>query len=491
MSLSRFLSLILSLLIIMMWVTFLLIDDFPYYDVLSLLLVTAECFVLIAMMVSLSGRKNLGLVFMFVAFNIMFFILRFYSLFFEPGKIVNNPQLPTVDQMNITLLYLVLGSLASWMGFWAGLKEKQTGPMYEQNEKPHVDYSPVATTLLLMFFSALYVFAFFTRGHGRYGFEESQGVLYNFAVSFIDLNVMTAVFIALVMEMWRHVDIRMRLLFLVALPFPVLHRLFIASKASIVDTVLLWMVYVFARRGNPRVNIPVALLLGIPGFILALLTFYAGAVIRPLIVGELTYVNLSDILWALTANQLHFGDMVMALLSRFEGLDSLLPVVAEKGQNAHLYVNMLNEVKSLLNTLLPGKIFPVPNMGNLYPVVYLNYEYHWFLERAFVTTSMWTYLGIFYVHFGFLGGLVALGFATYFYSRVYERFNRFKPETALLLKMWLVYDYYWFLTAFGLDYVVQKAVFTLGAGAFFISVVRYLERSGKGRRSALGITSTT
>ncbi len=482
MSFSRLLIMGLWCFITILWGTFVICEESPLISFTAVILTTVLALQLIMFLILIKDN-GLAIMNLFTVIMIMYFLCRFWSLIIFPESIWFKDALSPIQKDDITYatLYLNLITFSVCLGFWLGSRlyvpgyKKLTQPVANFTKKFNLNI----VALLLLFTVGLNMYDFIVLGFGRYGSKFIEASILRRAFSFLfQWDVILIILIVLSCETWVCITRKKKMMVFMTIALFSVSYMLRGAKSSIYYPLFFWFLYWLAKRNDFKINVKKLFIFGPPLIVLLFMSFYIGRIYRTLAFTYKKSSSLSIVQTYSEARELarvkYMTDVgkiktIPVLFARFHGVDTLALVVNDKGVDLPEYVNIANVSKTLVNLFLPGWYFDVLPTSRVFQAVYVGISYE--LSKRIQTTVMWTWFGVFYVHFGLIGSILGAGCVAFLIAVFYKKLNLIKSNYVIFWKVWYLLVVHFLFISFGLDDTIFTSVFMLLLGVLYLGTV--------------------
>ena len=458
------------------------------------LLVVFLCFLLTI------GDPSNPLIIFWVLLTFMWFLVRFLYLIPFPDE-ANLQRYIYFESsyMNRALVYLLFGTILSSIGFRLGsvaanLLKRRVYLKRRASEKSKDIFSylsPENIAVLGILISGISIFNYFVLGRGRF---SGQYTHFGWLFSFISYEPILLIAIILTDTKWRFLNRQQKFLILLFWGVFVTYRVLVGSRSALFGPLMFWLLYKFAKEGNPKIERKHITLIFI-GFGVSIPLFFFTTSTRfmwDVQWAKGNIISFSDFVEVASHASFSPYDILKAITNRFSLLEHLVVIVNNTGENVKEYVNFGNVFKASVNYSIPGDPFPhVLVTSRAFSVVYR----HWgeeFAERNHMTDG-WTLLGILYVHFGWLGGLIATFSVSFILAIIYKKLCRIKTVYKILWRVWFMLLINRVFLNFGIDEIWLATYHLTLTGTIYIVSLRFvslLQSRLKHRRNRINVHSS-
>jgi hypothetical protein len=419
------------------------------------------------------------IVFLFVGSPILGYLL--YPEGFAPTS---------VEIVNSALLYVVIGSAAAILGINWGSKQfksvyvsKENAPRSQYFLSPRVFF---ALCLIISAIGFIYTLTYF--GFSTLISEQTDRGNYAFLIRLINREVLIMIGLAIVSESWSTVSKTERKLLLLSIVMLLLESTLGGSRSALFNPLIFVFMIQTIKKGNFS--------LGHKRILIIIITLTISVIIYPIASGLREYwirasrlKNYPDIYTFVQfagegyhgSNDL-FLDMIYPVLARMNILDPIVSIMSSNREDANVYVNLSNELKSFVNIITPGDPFPKTiETSKVFLVVYKGYT----LEHLdiYYTSCMYSLWGICYALFGSIGGIVAIFSIMFFVASAYQWLRRLKTRFSTYWQLLLLYCIYTLILSYGFSSTLSTAVYLLISSAWILPTLSRLSSSYRNYRS--------
>ena len=378
------------------------------FDIFSIML-TILLMVILFIILSSKNNNNDPLIMSLVGSTVVYYLIRIIFLMLFPDSYTYFKFFDiNINDFNKTTLYLIIATVIIFLGV-----------KYQQNRyRKYCNYAfslPKYLTLrntvtLALILIAIYYYSFASLGLGR----RSQNInIPGWVYYFNNFQAMLSIAI-LVYLTKKHTNMRTKYsyyLFGVILIYFIV-RTSAGSRYSIIYLLQTLIFINILHKGDffIRIRHILFIVLGMLGgiIIFPLATFFRNAIwASSAFVGAT--ISVDDILSLLSYYRFTISpELLYTISGRMSQFDRLLNIVAEKGYNIKQYFNIPLGIKSTINNLFPGELFPGADlMTKKYTVVFYGWKEDFALDHY--QTETLTAIGEYYIYFGYFGGIVASG----------------------------------------------------------------------------------
>ena len=149
---------------------------------------------------------------------------------------------------------------------------------------------------------------------------------------------------------------------------------------------------------------------------------------------------------------------VMSMISeRFADFEALVVAISDKGRYTDEFYSFGNVIKSSINALVPGDVFPNYFMiHRYYKFVFIGYTLDFSISKHM--TMPLTPWGEYYLYFGYIGCYLSLFISSVIFSMFYNLISSKSNHYKVALLFIILYVYRLFFVGFGLDFVFKTVI---------------------------------
>lgn len=477
-----------------------LVNEHPYYDTYSLLLIELICLFIFYTSGKYSTRFPLIILFNFLI--ILFVLSRTFVLLLIPEAFWEYSNMNS-EMMNSTLLFIFLGIMASTFGVKFGYSIKNRFSVDTRNfNGQDMFISASLVKLLGVIFFLIVVFQmlnYYIMGYsGATGSGERLSFFWRYPARLFNPIIMIMVlFATYIVYSHKRPHKWAKYMIVFCAFFLVFFFLAQGSRSGLFEVVILYLVFNIAHKGNFKVRLSMGrLLLVLLSVPLSIITYIYASSLR-VFQWEYGDISLNSFIenysvMINTMEEISLPDIVSTISYRLNSLRPIFCVMHGKNLGMYDISNMVNLKTTLLSSLdrmVPGKLFE--------GIIPSEYAFGFMFRPGGVIANVtgdsinyvgyeWNAFGISYQIFGYWGGIVFIflmsvlfGYLTNFLLR---KHNLWGYSYGILC----VYSYYMWTANVGIDNLVDRtwsSFITMTFFLFCVEIFRELPRLPKGRNA--------
>jgi hypothetical protein len=416
-----------------------------------------------------------ALILSFVTFQIIYFIHRILILIVYPkGYLYSNYLDYNLETINTSVLYIIFCTLCIALAITLFSRlSRQSRDAFTLKFPPYLNLTNVSIILIVLILISFY--SFLTLGAGRRSYTSSlpQWVFY-----FINMELVVGLIIFMIIgnNHKNIIDRRGVILSISVVAFYIIVRSVSGSRYAIIHVLQSIIYSNIIYKGDFLISRKTQLRF-VLGSIGAIIVYQYATFLRYAIWTGSSYIGqrmkTSDITRLLAGKEIEFSwEVINEMSGRMSHFDRLVNLLSNKGYMIEHYFNITHGIKSAINNLIPGEIYPgFDLMTKQYSVVF--YGWNEIFAKDHYQTETLTSMGEYYIYFGFLGGGMACFIFAAIFTRIYEAKSKNGLSSYMLYSYILLGVFNGWLLSFGFDFqIVSTYKYLLGL-VIYIYMIKY------------------
>lgn len=418
-----------------------------------------------------------GLRLYYSTISAIFIFLRFVILSYFPleARFIGIDLQYTSDEISKTMLFIASFSFVFYLAMQSFSNNAEKAELQRCKDKIYVSYGVVI--LIGFMFCAFNIVLYYIFGLHRGGQIPLPITLLNFATNKDIVAIFT---VGITLYCWDYLNNFSRCLFYMWVLAFIVTLAITGAKGGIytiaISILMVRMVdgdFVF-RLTKTKILVAVcALGLGSVFYVIGDAIRYAGYASGT---SSLSIIELISLIPNYTnADNLYL--LAASISRRLSHFENIALMVNTTDVYAREIINVTSSLKVFLNFVVPGQLFPENTIYSLQLVkaAYNDYSLMMIETGEGIHGDYIPFSAMFYVFFGWLGGLVVVYYVTHLVKYTYGVILRYQSANRIfaILCFWFVYNAA-INDAFGLDSLMQESVFYVISTFFYILMLRIL-----------------